>query len=122
MATRLLRKIEHAMNALRCTNGFRSDIYTSIGRPFFFLGSYIQAASYFERSVTILEENKNWEGLARVLFNSAASYHNSSKQYHEHAFQLVKRCHHIASRHQLKGPLSHCLAFYGTHNYQIGAF
>ena len=122
MAIRLLNKIETEIESKIYTDNFRSDIYTSIGRTFFFLGSYLEAARYFERSAPLLEAQGSWETLARVLFNAAASYHNSSKQHHEHAFNLVKRCHSISTTHTLRGPLSHCLAFYGTHHYQIGSF
>lgn len=122
MALRLLKKMEAAIGNIELLPQNLGDLLNNMARAQFFLGRYPAAAKIFHRAKNIFQELKNWETAARVIFNTAACYHNSGQEFQEKAFDLVSECKQLCKKYQLPGPLSHCYAFYGTDDYQHGNF
>ncbi|MFW7378046.1 MAG: tetratricopeptide repeat protein [Oligoflexus sp.] len=122
MALRLLSKLTDLIHQTVLDEPLKGEILTNMARAHFFLGNYNEAATLFHQSFEIFHQVKYWESAAKGLFNAAACLHNSGVKQQELAFRYVEKCHQIAVEHDLRGPLSHCFAFYGTHEYQLGNF
>jgi tetratricopeptide (TPR) repeat protein len=122
MALRLLDRLKQGLQQAQLEPPLQAEILTNMARVHYFLGNYSDAAMLFEKSYTHFEHLQNWEGAAKALFNAAACLHNSGSTYESKAFGLVQQCFELATAKGLKGPLSHCYAFYGTHEYQLGNF
>lgn len=115
----IIKKIDHAQSLeAAAITSFRENL----ARVYFFLGEYPAAARQFKQASEDYYRLEEFSNCARSLFNAAASLHNSSSNNETEAFSWLNQCQEIASKHQLQGALSHCLAFKGTHLYQTGRF
>jgi len=123
-ALKILRRIEPIISIVEVSNESRAEFYTYVARTLFLLGKYAHAAKPFAQASDIYLELKDWENAARCLFNAAASLDNAgaSKSQQEAAFSLIERCRAIAAKHDLRGTLAHCDAFYGHNDYWKGNF
>ncbi len=123
-ALKILRRIEPVISIVEVSNESRAEFYTYVARTLFLLGKYAHAAKPFAQASDIYLELKDWESAARCLFNAAASLDNAgaSKSQQDAAFSLIERCRAIAAKHDLRGTLAHCDAFYGHNDYWKGNF
>ncbi|NRA64444.1 MAG: winged helix-turn-helix transcriptional regulator [Pseudobacteriovorax sp.] len=122
MAKRMLKKLEMLVHDIDLPDTVKADMLSNIARSKFFLGNYSDAAEIFVSAHRIFIESRRWEAAASALFNAAASFDNAGVEFQDKALDLVKRCETIASNHSLRGPLSHCFAFHGTHFHNRGVF
>lgn len=121
-ATKMIRDIVDSIQTTALPPKHLADILIQIARIEFLLGRYSQAGSLFkEASQTYLTLNE-WESAAKALFNTAACSQNAGVDPIEVAFAFVEESRRISEKHELKGPLSHCEAFYGLDAYQKGNF
>ena len=122
MALRLLKKMETVVASQHLGPKNLADILVNMARARFFLGRYLEAATFFYQAYHSYLDLGDWEAAAKGLFNTAACYHNSGDENQAQAFELVSECKRLSEKHELSGPLSHCYAFYGTDDYQHGNF
>ncbi len=122
MAKRMLEKLEYAVDITNLPTRIKADMLSNVARSKFFLGNYADAANLFTRAYAIYLQYERWESAASSLFNSAASYDNSGMEFQDKACQLVSECESLAEKYNLRGPLSHCYAFHGTHFHNRGVF
>lgn len=121
-ALKHIEKIVSQLQGATFDKNERVDLLESIARLHFFLGSYKEAAKFFEEAAPIFLENRDWESAAKMLFNAAACFHNRGGEDRVKAFSFVEKCRRLAEEHQLAGPLAHCEAFYGVDAYHQGLF
>ena len=122
MAKKMLSKLESSVEENELPPMVKADMLSNIARSKFFLGNYLKAAAIFERAYYIFSDLGDWEAAVSSLFNAAANYDNAGMANQEKALRLVTRCESIAEQHNLRGPLSHCHAFRGTHFHHRGFF
>lgn len=121
-AVKILEKVGPFLRTAKLDKSDRASFLTRLGRLYYFIGRYAEAAKAFEESSPIYIELKEWESAARALFNVGACYQNSGQGSQSEAFRMVEECRRIAIEHDLKGPLSHCESFYGFESYHAGNF
>lgn len=100
----------------------RANFKVQMARMLFFLGNYSQASVFFNEAAPLYIKVKDWEGAAKAHFNTAACLQNAGDLPSNLAFQHVEQSKKLAVKHNLKGPMSHCEAFYGLDAYQHGSF
>lgn len=122
MAKKLLTQLEDAMIDVSLPAGVKAEMFSNIARSKFFLGHYLKAAAIFENAYHLFSVEENWDSAVSSLFNAAASYDNAGIVNQEKALRLIGRCEGIAEKHKLRGPISHCYAFRGTHFHHRGFF
>ena len=100
----------------------RANTKVQLARLEFFLGRYRQGAKFFKNAAKLFIELREWEQASKALFNTAACAQNSGDYSLEAAFKYVEQSRQLAERYDLKGPLSHCEAFYGVDSFHHGNF
>lgn len=122
-AVRLLEKMAEVIDTHDLALTDLAELVNNMGRAHFFMGRYPAAAHFFKRSYGYYLELQNWEGAAKAIFNTAACFHNTGTPENKtEAFRLLDECRNLATKHRLVGPLSHCLAFRATDEFQHGHF
>lgn len=121
-AARLINKINLGLSLDECSLSDQASTKVQLGRLEFFLGRYEQASSHFQEAANLFLKLEEWEQAAKALFNTAACAQNAGKLPIDSSFAYVEQSRQIAERYDLKGPLSHCEAFYGVDAFQHGNF
>lgn len=121
-SVKILEKTGPYLRSVDLNTSDRANFLTRLGRLYFFIGRYADAARAFEESSPLYLELKEWDSGARALFNVGACYQNSGQGSQTEAFRMVEECRKIAVEHNLMGPLSYCETFYGFEAYHAGNF
>lgn len=121
-ASRLINQLYIAIQASHLGLKHESDLKVQLARMHFFLGQYQEASDFFKECAFNFLKLEDWESAARALFNTAACAQNAGKRPVEQAYSFVEESRLLAEKHDLKGPLSHCEAFYGLDAYNHGNF
>ena len=121
-ASRLMNKLYSSIHTSNLKLKDESDLKVQLARMHFFLGQYQKASELFRESSIKFLKLEDWESAARALFNTAACAQNAGKRPVEQAYSYVEESRLLAEKHDLKGPLSHCEAFYGLDAYNHGNF
>ena len=121
-AVKILEKIAPFLRSSELEKIDRVRLLTRLGRLFYFIGRYADAAHAFNESAPIYLELKDWENAARALFNVGACYQNSGVESQAESYRVVEECRRLSIEHSLSGPLSHCESFYGFEAYHTGNF
>lgn len=118
----LIAKTEQILCEVALDPKDSADIKVQMARIQFFLGRYIRSGELFKQAADIYVNLEEWEAAAKALFNTAACAHNGGDNSISAAFAFVEESRRISEKHDLKGPLSHCEAFYGLEAFQRGNF
>ncbi|MFK7822891.1 MAG: hypothetical protein AB8G05_01955 [Oligoflexales bacterium] len=121
-ASRLMNKLYATIETSNLKLKDEADLKVQLARMHFFLGQYQKASELFRESSFKFLKLEDWESAARALFNTAACAQNAGKRPVEQAYSFVEESRLLAEKHDLKGPLSHCEAFYGLDAYNHGNF
>ena len=121
-ASRMMSKLYTSIEASSLKLKDEGDLKVQLARMHFFLGQYQKASELFRESSFKFLKLEDWESAARALFNTAACAQNAGKRPVEQAYSFVEESRLLAEKHDLKGPLSHCEAFYGLDAYNHGNF
>ena len=121
-AVKILEKVGPYLRSSNLEIADRANFLTRLGRLYYFIGRYADAALAFEESSPLYLQLREWESAARALFNGGACFQNSGQGSQSEAFRMVEECRRIAIEHDLRGPLSHCESFYGFESYHAGNF
>ena len=121
-ATKAITSLCQEIDAASLPLKEEADFKSQMARMHFFLGQYGEASDLFREASFRFIKLEDWEAAAKALFNTAACAQNAGRQPVEQAYSFVEESRLISEKHGLKGPLSHCEAFYGLDSYNHGYF
>lgn len=118
----MLAKLEAQISELQESKDKKVSFLVRLARIYYFLGQYYKAGELFHSASEIYIELGDWEGAARVLYNTAASYDNAGAGNRKIASQFIQKTREIAEEKGLKGPLAYCYSFDALYFYHQGDF
>ncbi|MBM4250465.1 MAG: tetratricopeptide repeat protein [Deltaproteobacteria bacterium] len=121
-AMRQLQAIQADLGPFSAPEETYGDVTCNLGRIHFFLGNYSEAARHYASATAQYREARNWEAVAKTIFNTAICHLSGENPNRQEAFTFMAECRRIAESEDLPGPLAHCEASLGVDAFERGNY